>query len=451
MVSALQAVIDGREHPSLVRSSTPATARRLAYVFPGQGGQRPGMGRLFYESIPAFRAEVDRCAEEFATQFGESPLNYLLDEHLPADDDAGTVQPALFTQMAGLAAMWRSFGIAPKATIGHSQGEIAAAYVSGTITLADAVRVVGIRARAADEFASGDYAMAVVAADRDTCEDVLARCSGWAQLSVVNSPSMVGISGDRETVQDIVDTFTERGTFARVIRVQYPAHTSLINELAASGTRDHATRTAESEVPRHGYRLPRRHARRSGSRRTCRSTNIGSGTCATPFDSTRRFTAALPLGVDTFVELAEHPTLQLAIQDNLAVLSNEADERATLVVGTSDRTASDLGEFTRNLALLAVHDLDYSWECLRTESAGPTPLPLLDFPNTRMNETRLWLPYDQGPPQRAGHTSTVESVAAPTEPIRDPVAETTTPRLLAEEWVRLSHRSLVPPRAHRNR
>jgi mycobactin polyketide synthetase MbtD len=234
LASALQAFIGGREHPSLVRGGTPATARRLAYVFPGQGGQRPGMGRLFYEAIPAFRAEVDTCAEAFATLLGESPLNYLLDEHLPADDHAGTVQPALFTQMAGLAAMWRSFGIVPMATIGHSQGEIAAAYVSGTITLTDAVRVVAIRAHAADEFASGDYAMAVVAADRDTCEDMLARCSGWAQLSVVNSPSMVGISGDRETVQGIVDTFTERGTFARVIRVRYPAHTSLINQLAGS-------------------------------------------------------------------------------------------------------------------------------------------------------------------------------------------------------------------------
>ena len=102
--------------------------------------------------------------------------------------------------------------------------------------------------------------------------------------------------------------------------------------------------------------------------------------------------AALPLGIDTFVELAEHPTLQLAIQENLAALHDE-DERATtrpMVVGTSNRTASDLGEFTRNLAQLAVHDLDYPWECLGTESDGPAPLPLLDFPNTRMNETRLW-------------------------------------------------------------
>ena len=434
LVSALQAVIDDREHPSLVRGSTPATARRLAYVFPGQGAQRPGMGRLFYEAIPAFRAEVDRCAEAFATLLGESPLNYLLDEHLPAGDDASTVQPALFTQMAGLAAMWRSFGITPMATIGHSQGEIAAAYVSGTITLADAVRVVGIRAYAADEFASGDYAMAVVAADRDTCEDMLARCSGWAQLSVVNSPSMVGISGDRETVQGIVDTFTQRGTFARVIRVRYPAHTSLINELAASVR---ATTQRELQNPKF-----------LDTDIDCLGATIGGRiTQDLPVDEywfwnlrnivrfDKAIQAALPLGVDTFVELAEHPTLQLAIQDNLAAVT---DERETMVVGTSDRAASDLGKFTRNLALLAVHDLDYSWECLSTESAAPTPLPLLDFPNTRMNETRLWLPYC--PP-------TVKSVAAAAESNRDSIAETAAPRLLAEEWVRLSHRSLVPPRA----
>jgi len=391
---ALRAVIDGHDHPLVVRGDTPATARNVAYVFPGQGGQRPGMGRLFYESSPAFRAEVDRCAQACHTLLGESPLSYLLDEQLPADDNASTVQPALFTQMAGLAAMWRSFGIAPRATIGHSQGEIAGAYVSGLITLADAVRVLGIRTRAADEFASGDYAMAVVAADRDACEDILARCSGWAQLSVVNSPHMFGISGDRETVQGIVDAFTELDTFARVIRVLYPAHTGLINELAASVR---ATTQRELQNPKF-----------LDTDIDCLGATLGGPiTQDLPVDeywfwnlrNTVRFdkaiAAALPLGIDTFVELAEHPTLQLAIHDNLAAArsaANEADESAAMVVGTSERSAGDLGEFTRNLALLAVHDLNYPWESLRTESPGPSPLPLPDFPNTRMNETRLWLP-----------------------------------------------------------
>jgi mycobactin polyketide synthetase MbtD len=443
LVSALQAVVDGREHPSLVRADTPATGRQLAYVFPGQGGQRPGMGRLFYESVPAFRAEVHRCAEAFETQFGESPLDYLLDEHLPIDDGASTVQPALFTQMAGLATMWRSFGITPTITIGHSQGEIAAAYVSGTITLADAVCVVGVRARAADEFASGNYAMAVIAADRDTCEDVLARCSGWAQLSVVNSPSMFGVSGDRETVQAIVDTFTARDMFARVIPVHYPAHTSSINELAGLVR---ATTPRQLQNPKF-----------LDTDIDCIGATLGGPiTQDLPVDEywfwnlrnivrfDKAIAAAVARDIDTFVELAEHPTLQLAIHENLAAV---ADEHATMVVGTSDRTATDLGVFTRNLALLAVHNVDYPWECLRIDSDGPVPLPLLDFPNTRMNEIRLWLPYDQDLPKHDHRTPTAKSVAAAAEVAHGSSVETAPVRLLVEEWIRLSHRSLVSPRA----
>jgi mycobactin polyketide synthetase MbtD len=436
LLTALRAVIDGREHPSLVRTNTPATARRVAYVFPGQGIQRPGMGRLWYESIPAFRAEVDRCVEAFGAQRGQPPLNYLLDEDLPMQDDAGTVQPALFTQMAGLAAMWRSFGITPDITIGHSQGEIAAAYVSGVITLADAVRVIGIRARAADEFAPGDYAMAIVAADRDACEDLLARCSGWAQLSVVNSPNMLGISGDRETVQSIVDTFTERDTFARVIRVQYPAHTSLINKFG-----ERLCASTQHELQNSKF---------LDTDIACVGATLGGPiTADLPADkywfwnlrNTVRFdkaiAAAVERDIDTFVELAEHPTLQLAIQENLAALNSKPGERTTLVAGTSSRTVSDLSEVTHNLALLAIHDLDYPWDHLRTESGDPVPLPLLDFPNTRMNEARLWLPYDEGQTTaKATPISTHESVEKGTPAL-----------LLVEEWIRLSHRSLVPPRA----
>ena len=60
--------------PPWSRGDKAAAAHRLAYVLPGQGGQRPGMGALFYESVPAFRAEVERCHELFGELFGESPL-----------------------------------------------------------------------------------------------------------------------------------------------------------------------------------------------------------------------------------------------------------------------------------------------------------------------------------------------------------------------------------------
>lgn len=75
LVAALRTVVAGTEHPLVVRNSEPATARRHGFVFPGQGGQRPGMGRLFYDAFPSFRAEVERCADLFDKQFGRSPLS----------------------------------------------------------------------------------------------------------------------------------------------------------------------------------------------------------------------------------------------------------------------------------------------------------------------------------------------------------------------------------------
>ncbi len=453
MIEALQTVVDGGEHRLVMRADMAATARRYAYVFPGQGSQRPGMGRRCYESVPAFRTEVERCARAFADHTGLSPLNYLLDDHFPAPDNAldnaldnaidnaSTVQPALFTQMAGLAAMWRSFGVVPTVTIGHSQGEIAAAYVSGLITLTDAVRVVALRARAADGFAAGDYAMAVLATDRETCEDLLARCTGWAQLSVINSPSMKAISGDRKAVQGIVDACTARDIFARVIRVQYPAHTSVINTLhdalCADIRRELTTlKFLDSDI-------------------ACLGATLGGPLPpdlavdqywffnlrnAVRFD--KAIAAALPFDIDTYVELAEHPTLQLAIQENLAAIDHE---RSCLVVGTSTRTDIDLTDFTHNVLRLALHDLNYSWDNLATQSEGPAPLPLRDFPNTPMNEIRLWIPYEQGLSPAARNTHAVTSVAA--EPKSSPDTPAAVPRLLTEQWVRLSRRSLVPPRA----
>ncbi|EFV14690.2 nocobactin polyketide synthase NbtC [Segniliparus rugosus] len=438
LISALQAVKDGVAHPLVVQSDAPASARRTAFVFPGQGAQRAGMGRVFYEQSPAYRAEADRCAQAFEAQLGMSPLDYLVREDAPEDDRARVAQPALFTQMAGLAAMWRAAGVEPAFTIGHSQGEIAAAYVSGMVTLHDAVSAVGVRSAFADDFAGGDYAMAVAAVSRDVCEEVLARSSGWAQLSVVNSPNMIGVSGDRETLQGFVDALAERDVFARMIRVRFPAHTSEIARLderfaaAIDGALDHRV-FAEAAV-------------------ACVGSTFG-GPITPEFQpgeywfrnlrNTVRFdkavASAAQLGADVFVELAAHPTLRMAIHENLG--ERAGDEGA--VVGTSSRTAVGLDEFVRNLATLAVRDLRYRWDRLREEVPGPPPAPLADFPNAPMRRLRLWLPYRTAGQQPVAAPAQSPALAA--EARRE--ADGSDARLLAESWVRLSQRSMTRPSA----
>ncbi|AHH15689.1 polyketide synthase module-containing protein [Nocardia nova SH22a] len=453
LLAALRAIADDRAHPAVIRPAAPATAHRPAFVFPGQGGQRPGMARTFYDHIPAFRAEMDRCTELFDELFGTSPRPYLLDGDTTDTDSARVVQPALFTQMAAFAAMWRAFGIEPRAVVGHSQGEIAAAYVSGAMTLADAVLVVGTRAAAVDTIASDRYAMAVVAAGRDECERILARNSGWAQVSVINSPGLVGISGERETVAEVVDTLAAHDRFARVIRVAYPAHTDRVAEFRG-----------DLHEAVHGRLTNRKFL---DTDIDCLGATLGDAiTTDLPVDeywfwnlrNQVRFDlaieAALAREIDTFVELSDHPALALAMQENIA-----AAETTATVTGTSIRTVTDLSEVTRNLATLAVNDLNFRWELLRRDPDAPMALPLDDFPNIAMHEQRLWLPYndsaavrpafgDERSGRRADSSASerVPDIGSSVSRERTPAAATARPQVVVEQWQRPRRRSLTAPR-----
>ncbi|WP_167472096.1 nocobactin polyketide synthase NbtC [Nocardia arthritidis] len=432
LCAALAAVVSGAAHPAVVRTAKSATARKIGYVFPGQGSQRPGMGRPYYEHSPVFRAAVDECEAEFQRLYRISPLAYLLDDGGMADD-VRIVQPALFMQMIGLAAMWRAAGVAPAVTVGHSQGEIAAACVSGLISLADGIRVVTLRANLVDELAnergfSGVYSMAVVGVDREECERLLARNSGWAELSVVNSAHILAISGEREMVADVVATLNADGKFAKEIRVSYPAHTSYVSKYRTEFC-ESLTDKLDSPVF-------------AATEIDCLGGTLGDA--ITPdlpvgdywywnlrnkvrFD--QAIAAAAARGVDTFVEIADHPTLLLAVQENLATLAPPRDYHA---IATARRTAETLGEFTRNLATVAVNDLNYPWQTLRHKTADDRPrLPLLDFPNTQMNSKTLWAPFEY----RQQH----DEVAAAT-------TEFAKPERLVEQWIRLDRRSLVRPR-----
>ncbi|MEU6580699.1 SDR family NAD(P)-dependent oxidoreductase [Nocardia sp. NPDC046763] len=429
LLDALRAVADGTSHPAVVLGDGPATARRIGFVFPGQGSQRPGMGALYYNLSADYRATVDECAALHAERFGhDQPLHYLLGTAGAYQDTVWEVQPALMFHMAGLAAMWQAKGVRPAATIGHSQGELAAGAVSRVMSVRDAVLVVTHRARLVERLSPRGYAMAVLAMNREDCEALLARHSGWAELSVVNAPHIMAISGDRDTIADMVAAATERGHFAREIGVAYPAHTSIVAELRAEfegflgGELSDPTFT-DTEIPCYGATL--------GARITAGMIqeqywywNLRN---RVRFD--RAVVAAATDGIDTLIEVAEHPVLQLALQENLSLVPGDPSRgpRDFKVLGTSLRTATSLREFTRNLATIAVQDLAYDWTALRTDA--PSALPLRDFPHMVMNPRRLWANPGYAP----------EAVHPPTPAVPKPL------RLL-EKWIPWDRRSLTPPR-----
>ncbi|MFD7845251.1 SDR family NAD(P)-dependent oxidoreductase [Nocardia sp. NPDC059764] len=429
LLDALRAVAAGTAHAAVVAGEGPATARRIGFVFPGQGSQRPGMGKLYYELSPAYRAAVDECSGLHAERFGhDQPLHYLLGSEDRYQDTVWEVQPALMFHMAGLAAMWRAAGVEPAATVGHSQGELAAGAVSRVMSVRDAVLVVTHRARLVERLSPRGFSMAVLAMDREDCEALLARNSGWAELSVVNAPHIMAISGDRETITDMVAAATAQGQFAREIGVAYPAHTSIVAEL-----REEFEGFLGGEMSSATF---------LDTRIQCYGATLGAPITAdliqeqywywnlrnrVRFD--RAVVAAARDGVDTLIEVVEHPVLQLALQENLTLVPPDPARgpRDFKVLGTSLRTATSLREFTRNLATVAVHDLGYDWNALRTDAAPA--LPLRDFPHTVMNPKRLWANPGYAP----------DKITAPAPAVPKP-------QRLVEHWTPWERRSLTAPR-----
>ncbi|MGL4513207.1 MAG: type I polyketide synthase, partial [Lacipirellulaceae bacterium] len=162
----------GESSPGVFTGARGALDRpRAAWLFTGQGAQRPGMGRELYAAEPAFRDVIDRIDATL-----REPLGCSLRELLLADDErvheTRFTQPALLAVECGLAALWGSWGVRPDVLIGHSIGEYAAAVTAGVLSLEDAALLVAERARLMSS-APGEGAMAVVLASEIRVRETL--------------------------------------------------------------------------------------------------------------------------------------------------------------------------------------------------------------------------------------------------------------------------------------
>src|SRR6266542_3977041 len=122
------------------------------------------MGRRLLADEPVFRHAVADCAAAVSSVAGWSPLRALTDDDPPVGPGAGidVIQPVLFTIQVGLTQLWRSWGVEPDAVVGHSLGEVAAAYAAGAVSLADAARIIVHRSRLLRKVSNANAGMAVV-------------------------------------------------------------------------------------------------------------------------------------------------------------------------------------------------------------------------------------------------------------------------------------------------
>jgi mycobactin polyketide synthetase MbtD len=372
LVAALSALAHAGEHPLVTRSSK-SVGPHVAFVFPGQGNQWPSMGADAYRQLAAYRSEADRCAQAFIEAGLTSPLPYLIGER-EHNWSRAEIQAAQFIHAVSLAAEWRFHGMLPDITVGHSLGEVAAAYVAGTIELFDAVALVGARAAVVDRL-TGRYAMAVLGVGADEAQAVIGETTGWLEVSAVNGPSSTVVSGDHDAVVAATRLAQHRGTFAQQLSVDYPGHTSALKPLRGefaellpnSAFQDGPVKFVSSAL----------------------GAEVGSDVDFSQYwyeslCSTVRFdqavVAAQKAGADTFVELSAHPSL-------LYPLADLVDEESAMIVGSGHRDESIADVLSASIAAVAIADPGCPWIDAIPGEIQPV---LRGFPNAPMRAVHLW-------------------------------------------------------------
>ncbi len=231
LISGLAALGDG-EPSSRVVMGRAASAGKPALLFPGYGSQWEGMALGLLDASPVFAGQIGACAEALEPYLDWSLEDVLLGaDGAPPLDRPDVGQSALFAVTVSLAELWRSLGVEPSVVAGHSQGEIAAAYVAGGLSLDDAARVVVLRNRALTTLV-GKGAMASVALSAEELGVRLERWEGRIEVAAINGPSSAVVSGEDEALDELMAQCAEDDVRARKVRgAVAPSHSAQVESL----------------------------------------------------------------------------------------------------------------------------------------------------------------------------------------------------------------------------
>jgi NADPH:quinone reductase-like Zn-dependent oxidoreductase/malonyl CoA-acyl carrier protein transacylase/acyl carrier protein len=374
LVAGLESVAAGEPGAGVVTGVVPVSgAGRVAFVFPGQGGQWAGMGRELAAASPVFAARLAECGQALAG-YVDWDLNDVLAgaADAPGLDRVDVVQPALWAVMMSLAATWQAAGVWPDAVAGHSQGEIAAACVAGRLSLDDGARVVALRSRALRALAGAGGMVAVA----ESAAVVREKIAGWGDclsVAAVNGPTATVVSGDPGALAELAAACAEHGVRARRLPVDYASHSAQVE-----GLRPEIMAVLDGIRPGPG-RIPMVSAMTGqwlGEPEELRA-EYWYASLRAPVEFGQAVRALGEAGHRVFVEVSPHPVLTAAVTETL-------DDIAPVVTGTLRRDDGGPGRFLSALAGVHAGGTAVDWAAVLGRERR------VDLPTYAFQRQRYW-------------------------------------------------------------
>lgn len=224
-----------------------STASSVTFMFPGQGSQRVNMGRELYEHFTSFRETMDQCANAFERTMKFSLLDIMYPSMSKSNRESPSMsksnrespysisdtvisQPALFSYSVAMARLFLSLGVSPNAVIGHSVGEIAAACISGALTIDAAMAFLCHRGRIMQPPESGRPAgmAAVIALEQDVRRALVYSGVKSVEIAAFNGDKNTVVSGYIDELEALGRYFAEKGTKFIKLSVKQAFHSPVI-------------------------------------------------------------------------------------------------------------------------------------------------------------------------------------------------------------------------------
>ena len=337
----------------------------LVFVFTGQGAQWWAMGRQLLQREPTFRRAIEEIDAIFQPLSGWSLLDGMrCPEEESEINRTDVAQPAIFALQVALTELWKAWGVRPAKTLGHSVGEVAAAYCAGVHTLEDAVKIIFHRSRL-QSTTRGQGRMVAVGMSADEAREAIGDDRERVQIAAVNSPYLVTLSGDTEPLEEVTARLEQAGKFVRWLRIEYAFHTHQMEPI-----KDELLDVLADVQPRQS-RIPFISTVTGGVLDGERLdaqywwTNVRQPVLFGPAVS-----SLVRENDELFVELGPHPALEGPVKECLA-----EQGRSGAVFHSLRRETDESLAILTNLAGLHVHGVPIDWATVNHDSGNFVRLP----------------------------------------------------------------------------